>query len=410
MGGSCEPRQLVRDWRKVESLSSARVAKNQESYVNFRTVEARPLGLHRHVRAIRIRGSVQIISAASSAAVTRHAVLSLISNIKLSDVEGWRYIEGNIDGRMIEDAEFFRGGLFLAREPQNVGGAAANANTTTLVPIDLIIDLAGRVPGVAQTERLIPLAALQDREAEALKFTPRAALPFLGTANLGVTIGNYFQGDGVTQGLDVWIDVVDLPAANVPPRWGLRCYEKLDKSGSLDFPEATHLFAICRPMAEDAASDAGEALLVTVDGVTVKVGGQDVLSNASALDWATRDALILKSEPESIVSRGALMANFDLGKGLAASVSSRPWAIMLPPRNRESAPAGRVNFQFATNTANKIRVLHEFVMCGDASREARIRRAVGIKSAMRSQRGASLPEGLVIDKTGPVLVQDGGDE
>lgn len=412
MGGECAPAPVVRDWKLIAKLTESQAKKGAETSVRFNQIEPRPLGRIRHLRAIRVVGSVALLGTGTNLALSRHTLLGLVHNIKLSDSEGWNYLDG-CDARDIEDSEFFRGGLFVGREAKDAAAVAANvANAATVFgAIDFVIDLATRVPGPGQRERLIPVCALQERDAEAFKFKLKSTLPT--TLGAGLSIVNYYQPDNTTLGLQIWGDFVDLDGENVPPRWGLRDYEKFETSSQLDYPEATHLFAVVRPKAEDAALDAGEGTVIGISGVKVTAGGQDVLSNIDSTEWLQRDTYLQKSEPESFAARPTLLGAYGIGHEKAAVSSARTFGILLPPRNRKSAPAGRVTYKLETNPAGKIRVLHEFVMCNDATREAVLRKAGKMQDATRTQLApatgelVTLKAGTVVDKTGPVMLSKG---
>ncbi len=410
MGGACAPAPLVRDWRRVAVLTGKEAGPGRESFVKFHDIDAVSLGLHAHIRALRIVTSVKVLGdvASNNPSIPRHAMYSLISGLKLSDAEGWRFLDGDCDGRDIMDAEFFRDGLYRSREESGEAIAAALPAAGVTVPISLTIDLAGRVPGRRQAERLIPVAALHERETEAFRFKLRESFPFTAiTADL--TIEGYYRPDGVTPGVEIWADVVDLDKVNVPPRWALRNYEKSEPQDSFKYPDAQHLFLVVRPRAEDEiAANEGEELPEGIDGMTLKVGGRDVLSNMSAGEWLTRDAYLQLSEPESYLGAPTVFKELPIGRVNSLVTTPRAFAILLPPRSRHSAPAGRVTYAIETNPAAKIRVLHEIIKCGDPSREGAIKRATGMVGAQRSQvvGGAlvALPEGTIADKTGPVVV------
>lgn len=414
--GGCAPAPLVRDWRLVKRVSSDDFALGKEVSVRFRELEAKRNGRHVHVRALRIVTTLAIAAHGTPAneARTHHFLKSLIHAIQLSDSSGWKYLDG-LDGRSLDDHAFFDRGMFLTPPhlttaiPAGTALEGLTTNDASGVSCRMTweIDLAGRVGD--QTERLISVASLQARESEALKFRVRSSLPNPGSASYGaITFAQPTSGSQAA-GVEVWADVIELDALNEPPRWGLREYERREASGSFDHPEATHLYLVIRPFAEDEGTTTatGETLVDDYDSITLKVGGEDVLANTPHAEVRYRDLAIMESEPRSfhseLVAPAAGYLRNEAGGG------SYGMLMLLPPRPRESAPAGRINYRFGTFGPAKVRVLHHFVMCGDPKRSDEIKRSAGIKAAVGYQRdprdGAvkAVAAGSKLDTTAAVL-------
>jgi hypothetical protein len=396
MNGACAPAPLVRDWTLIRRLGATDFAAGRDVNVKFTETPARRMGKHTHVRALRVVSRVVFADLGSpdNRARTHHFLKSLLYGFFLSDCEGWRYLD-NIDGRSLDDLAFFDRGMLQmpphlvvdAQAGTALPGLTANFADPIETEIAWEIDLAGRVGD--PMERVIPVAALAARDAEAFGFRVRDGM--IKHSGESFSTISFYQptASGDTPGVEVWADLVDLDVVNEPARWGVRSYVTSEAEGSLLYPEATHTFAVVRPFAEDFydnEAQEGEALVDEYDGISVAVGGRDVLSNRKAAEVTYRDLANVSSEPRSYCGEAA----FDFALPVEAGAgASRGYLMLLPPRPRESAPAGRVTYKFEDFSPGSMRVLHSFVLCHDGGRRGDIiTRAAKMQSVARYQKRA----------------------
>lgn len=421
--GACAPKPMTRNWRLLERIGSDRWAAGKTVRVKFREMAPTVNGRHVHIRAIRIISTVAIAAAGSPSneARTHHFLRSLLEAFTFSDSEGHKYLDG-LDGRSLADHAFFDRGMFClpAHLAYAAGTLTALEGLTTddasgvSTRVTWEIDLAGRVGD--QGERLISLASLQARDAEALTFRVRSALPNPDSDSYGAITYAQPTDPQSTAGAEVWVDTVELDSVNVPPRWFVRDYERRESGFRLDYPEATHFYAVVRYRAEDkltSGSVVGEALVTGLDRVTVKVGGSDVESNTPRLELLNRDIATMESEPRSWYGEAQSALNLPRETGSSSSIG---FMGLLLPRPREFAPAGPCIVKFGTfSPEGFVRILHSGVLCGDGSRDAKILKASGISAAdakgyqQRASDGsiAAVSIDAKADKTGATMYTKG---
>jgi hypothetical protein len=392
--GGCAPKPYTRNWKLLERIGSDRWAAGKTVCVKFREMDAMREGRHVHIRAIRIVSTVAIAAAGSPSneARTHHFLRSLLENIVFSDSEGHKYFDG-LDGRSLHDHAFFDRSMYclpahLAYAPGTLTaleGLTTDDASGVSARVTWEIDLAGRVGD--QTERLIPLAALQARDAEALSFKLRSSLPNPDSDSYGAITYTQPTDPQSTAGAEVWVDTIELPGVNVPPRWFVREYERRESGFRLDHPEATHLYAVVRYRAEDkltSGSLVGEALVTGLDKVTVRVGGSDLESNTARLELLNRDIATMESEPRSWYGEAQSALNLPRETGSSSSIG---FMGLLLPRPREFAPAGPAIVKFgAFSPEGFVRILHCGVLCADGSRDAKILAAAKMQGAQGFQQ------------------------
>ena len=373
----CAPMPLVRDWQRVHVWGANEVAPGRQLRGDFRSIEPRQGQRFAHVRAIQVRGYVRLdVPGATNDAVSAYTLRKIAQDIRLQDVAGHAFIDG-ADGRDLVDDAFFDGGAFRQMEiGANATGVAKDRGVGKVtLPFEFTIDCAGRAPGASQTSRLILAAALQGADAQALEFRLLS-----GAVGTGVAVDGFFLDSGATKGgLEMWADVVNLDAIVKAPRYGLRAYFRKELSGAFDHPDATHEYVIARYRGGDATGDTGA--VATIDGVSIDVGGHPALKNIPAAELATRDALLMRdlhTAAALVDSGGETIGGLPQELATGNNYAGAGFLMLLPPRARQTAPAGRITYRFRAAPTEGVRVLHRFVLCDQESRERAYDKAAGV--------------------------------
>ncbi len=392
--GACPALPPTRRWKMVDRIGAARVALGTEVMVNLGGVPAQDsAGRFAHVRGIYFSANLRATTAGANVAYSAYSLRAMFSAMFLQDVSGHKFWSA-LDGRTILDDQFFRhnkqtnwpalktgvqAGLPVspgqagsptvsvdAGIPVNVGVATEN------YPISLYAPLATNNTGaiwVNPLQGLIPISALQREGADALKFTVAAALP--GTST-GITLVGLYNLAGVA-GLDVWLDLVYLPALVVDAPWQLETYTLTETSGVLKHPDRITEYAVIRHFPNDVngSNSVGQAQAQDVDGITLTAAGFTEVGGITQADARLRGMLFYSSDPDSAVSR--MNAAQDLPMLTAAGAALA--IVLYPYRSRETAASGPISFEYATREGNWTRYLHRTVKCQNEQRARAIAKA-----------------------------------
>lgn len=333
-----------------------------------------------HVRGIYFRAKANITRGATNVAYSARMLRALWQNLLLQDAAGHTYWGGTWDGRTILDDQFLRHGAMLnypshlrfgvqgVTDPvQTDNGIAVNEGAgTTNYDASLYCPLT-RATG-HELAGLIPLKLLTAKGAEALKFTVRSTLA--GTAT-GLTFNKFVRFDG-TDGVDVFFDIVwlsvdDSAALVIDAPWTIDNYTLNERQGALYHEDRTHEYVAIRMNEEDApqGATAGFAGAYDHDIITLRVGGQPVLSGAKKDDVAFRMRAFLGSMMGS--AQASNNATLDLPV-IDPTANVPALALLLPFQPRAMAPAGRVSYEYGTRPGAWTRYIHRTVACHSPQR------------------------------------------
>lgn len=389
----CASAPEPRDWKLVDRIDPARgAAPGQQVTVQWNAIAAQDtLGRYAHVRALEIRGSVVLTSDGANAAVTGYMLRSLIQNIFLSDAGAHMYYAA-LNGRTIIDDYWLR--HWRLPRPLNAIGAAVPAGNFN-ARIDLEMALVGRYPGASPIEGLIPLACLQMTDgSQGMRFTCGSVIAG-NPAPAGLTVVSFLRDDG-NPGLDIWADIVYLDQPVIDAPWSVREYILAAPNGTLKAEGAKTEYAAVRYFPEDAAANAGQQQAAAIDNVTLQCAGM-IFGQQRAIDLVQRQDLLAGSAPESATALG--LAN--LGQP-AEPGTTVPMLLILPQRSRETAPAGPVVYNFATQPAANQRFIHRTTDCDTSDRASRMLAAIKCGTSTCYQPGSTDPG--VNDATAPKVV------
>lgn len=379
--GVCDPAPPARRWILADRLDSSRAQLGQQVQVKLESVPWRDSrGRYAHVRGIFLAARLNITTVDDNAAVTAYMLRAVWGALFLVGIDGWQWLSG-VDGRVVMDDQWFREYTMRQFPFLGFGNPAAFPTRTTDAGVP-----ADTTPGVAEydcslyfplvptrtdggtnpLQGLIPLATLQRNGLDAFRFTLASTIPGAPT---GVTLTSIERYDG-TLGLDVWLDVVYLPAIIIDAPWKIDSYLLTETKGVLRYAEMATEYAYVRFFPNDTngtdpAPANGQQLADGIEGITVQAGGNVVLGGMQNADVLTTTTLFAASDRDS-----ALIANNATGE-LPHRTGDTPLALaLLPMRNRQDCAAGPISYDFATNTGTSVRFAHRVVGCHSESRGA----------------------------------------
>lgn len=376
--GVCSPMPPARKWVLADRVTQDRCQPGMEVQVRLDGVPATDtLGRKAHVRGILFNATaVNDIPGATNDAVSGYNMRSIWQALFLEDTSGHQYWQA-LDGRTILDDQWFRfyrlcqfPTLWFGAEgapfptissdqgiPANAGAGTIDRSVTLYAPL-------ARPAGVegSPLEGLIPLAALQRVGAGALRV--RIATEYAGSPS-----GVAFQSlqvdnlDGTTRaGMDVWLDVVYLPAFVIDAAWALREYTLSDQSGILRFPDQLTEYAHIRYFPEDTSPGSlysGQGLAAAHNGITLRVAGFTEMGGFQLGDAITRMVQTIASDIDSAIITG----NAQQAVPMADVNGNITQLFLLPNRPRDVAAAGPINYEYAERDAIFTRYVHRVVRC-----------------------------------------------
>lgn len=392
----CPAAPPTRHWILADRVSESRAQPGFTIDVRLQGVPARDsVGRIAHVRGIFIYANGQFACAANNAPVSAYQLRSLIQSIFLEDVTGHAFW-ASIDARTLLDDTFFRhwAGIdfpFLASGTQ--GGNLSpydatqdtdyglpsfpNGNPTAEAELSFYHPLVTLGPGMNPLAGLLPLAALQRRSNQG-SFRFKLGTQIAGAPS-GVGFSGVLNGEG-NAGLDVWLDVVYLPALAVDPAWNLDNYTLPDSSGILHKPEDASEHAIIRYFPEDVPGGnlSGQAACNLLDNLTLRIAGWTEMDGLSIQDARTRSLLFAASERDSALTRANAKQDlpwFVLGSQDASEITA---LVLVPYRQRGMGEAaGELNFKWSTMGGNSfVRYLHRTIGCNEKDRVNALAEAV----------------------------------
>jgi hypothetical protein len=396
---ACPAMPSPRNWVVADRVPVARAAPGRTVFADFMSLPVQnSRGEWAHVRAIKIAATTEVTLAAANTAVSGIDIRSIWQEIYLTDIGGHEYLS-SIDGRTVLFDSFLRNGLYRTAVPYIDG---SNGELTTnqgagAVSVDssLILDLVSRGPGASPLEGLITVAALQARGAQAFRF--RCASSF-ATSPVGVTVNGFEDPEG-TAGLWIMADIIYLPEPVIDAPWSLREYTLTEQSGSFHSPEARHEYLAMTPFSEDISNDDPCA---DVEGISLMVAGFSDLAGATNIEALYRQLSFEESEPQSARCLDQLEELY-FQVGVPAS-AIHPYLLLLPPRPRESAPAGPVSYKYTTRPQTSSRYTHRFTFCDDGARITKIKAAITKAPCGVQQIVGGATESGIVDSTLPKVL------
>lgn len=386
----CPAAPPARNWVLADRVSESRAQPGMVIDVRLNGVDARDsLGRIAHVRGIYIKAIGEFTLGATNDAVPAYQLRSLFYALMLEDVTGHAYWP-SLDARTLLDDTFFRHWAniqwpFMRTGTQgpnqyfptgtadyglatNVGAGATTRELSTYLPLSAL------GVGLNPFADLIPLAALQ-RQSSQGSFRFRLGTTIAGTPD-GVTFDGVLNGEG-NAGLDVWLDLVYLPALAVSPTWTVDNYTLPDSSGILRRPESSTELAVVRYFPEDNADSEvatpGQLGVNDLDTVTLKVAGYTIMNGLSQADWFQRQEIFYASERDSALTRANAEQDLPMANGSGALA-----LVLLPYRQKGTGEAsGDVNYKIQNMGGQPlIRFLHRTKDCNEAERAQEIGQAL----------------------------------
>jgi len=395
--GACVSTGAQRNWQLLQRADQTYAAPNNPTTMVLSASPVDAQGRVAHVRAIAFVGQVNVTTQAGNTAVSAYNLRGAVyRQLQLQDITGWNFIQG-FDARTVLDEIFFRhygkrAGIFgrehsagLAGQPrmptigQDEGVPSLGVLTTANYDCSLVWPFTRLDAEGNPLEGLVTLASLQQAIAGGglqLRFGATADLP---GSPAGVAINGYVRYDG-SAGIDLWGDIVYLPAVVADEPWNISHGVMQQQDGNLPFADRRWEMVALRYLPEDAAGMAGQALAQQCTGLTFTVGKNTFMSGMTNLDASTRMALFYGSSPYGGAVTDNAALDLPLWGGGANQNPGQPLALLvLPFAPRELAAAGTLSVLASTRTPTFWRWLARTVKCPDgpfvAARAAAIYRA-----------------------------------
>lgn len=399
----CKAMPPPRNFVLVDRVDATRCQKNMTVRVRLNEIDAIDnRGRFAHVRGFWLKavGHFAIDTGGGqtpSSAVSAYDLRSLWGDMRLKDTVGHSYFDA-LDGRDLLDDTFFRHwaeqtvnylhyGVQGSTQPQitaDNGLQSFNADQADVsVDLDLYYPLV--TYGGSPFEGLIPLAMLQRGGFDSFTFRIQPSLtnqsPPGGGAPIppvGVTFDHLSRSNG-DNGMDVWADIVYLPAYVIDAPWNLDSYTLQEMSGALKNEDRTTEYAHIRFHTDDNADSRaglyGQALAQSTDQTTITIAGEAVVAGYDKRDMASRGSMFYALEKDGAHARNNATQDLPMfaGGGLNFGDPDQALAVvLLPVRQRETAPAGAVHYKFSERDGDFTRFLHRTVECHSVARAQRI--------------------------------------
>lgn len=383
--GACVAAPPVRNWYRADRMDNDRCRPTNEVVVRYDGLPAiDSLGRHAHVRGIYLAARGVFNLAAGNVPVSAYNLRALWRAIFLQDSTGWQYLAALSDGRDILDDNFFRHGWARVHNPllqsgvqdlptptitqdagipQDAGAGQPVVGFSSDVSLYFPLVTLGR--GGNPIAGLIPLATLQRAASGGIRFRVGASSDLPGNDGTVTFTGlTRLNGD---PGMDVWLDIVYLPAILVPEAWQLDQYTQPEQNLVLHNPDRKTNLAVIRYKPEDAPALAGQALVSAMDGITLQLAGYTVMGGLTTSDFFTRQTLFAGSERDGAWTRDNAAQDLPLFNAQGPTAG-----VLLPFSFPRAAPAGDVVVQYAQRTPTFTRYLHRTTACHTKARVERI--------------------------------------
>lgn len=374
--GGCPDLPPDTDWVLADQLDVSRAAPGMLVNAKWDGLEEKDsAGRLGYLAGIRIRTNAVITVGVNNAAVDAYTLRGLIAAIILTDCGGHNYHE-NSDGRDVIDDWWTRNQRLPYVLDGNIGANVfPGVGGSVTVPIDIEFSLIRRTPDGNDFSRLLSIAAIKRRGAQAFQFRLAAAVAgSIPGAPVGLTLASFVRDDGVA-GLDIKVKPVYADPRKgiiVCGPWAVRNYERTERKDSLDGPGSIHEYAKARYRIEDAPNGgvAGQQNAGGINNMTVKCGGNALVVGQLLSDLRVRELMLQQSFPDSAVALGLV----NLAEPTDTGVTD-PSRTLLPPRPLDYAPSGTVTYEWQQPAAFT-RLLHSYTACDTAARAKKIQDAI----------------------------------
>lgn len=325
-----------------------------------------------HAKALHISAYAKLTVGAANDPINAQTLRGLFASIRIQLANG-QILAENIEGRQILLDHYFRTGgaaNLVHRTHFGIEGGPYPDVTdreaieedagagTAVVPISLTIHFSDPLAsGMALIRDLVPVALLEGDGDTGVTMQIRDEIP---GAPAGVTLeGIYSNAAGTRAGIDVWAEVVDLPAA-VSKGWSrIVQWAHPDTSGTLrGLPDKSRVIYCALTGTPSAIADH--------DALTVESGGIIMMKALKAEDAAMQTRLEAWSRPFGAerLNKASLAAPIEDDDGLHA-------LFLVPPRDRRAAPVAPVSFSFTRSTQQTSQYLARVVEPMTPERAAR---------------------------------------
>lgn len=417
----CPAAPPSRRWVLADRVPLARATPGNQITADLSAIPIRDtLGRIAHLRGFYIDATAAFTCAAASAAVSAYQLRSLIDQVILQDTTGHYYLP-NLEARTLMDDGFFRHLYDIQWRYLKAGaqvgnafgpaitadfGLAQNLNAQVTRQLSVYFPFTTLNPEYSVLQGLIPLAGVQGVGAfqGALRFRLGTVLKGDAASVLGITFTGVTNGDGVA-GLDVWADVVYLPAVVSTP-WTLDSYTLPQLTGSLPHGDAATEHAWVRFLPEDAAGNTGQALVANLNLFSTTIAGfNELTANMTTLaEYARRMDLYLASDPMSALQRAN--AKGDLPVRTTPGTDATLAALNIVPYRQagNGEASGPVIFGVQTNpNVAQTRYVQRVVECVTADWHGQLVEASQCSPCGASQMVAASSNGKGTQKKGAVV-------
>lgn len=389
---ACQPRSPARQTLLVDRVDPTRCKPNQEVIVGLDSIPmVDKLGRIAHLRGIYLACKGRFTSGGANDAVTAHALRGLFRSMYMTDRTGHDYLNA-LDFRQLIDDVYFRcnylgqwpplsygvGGALVPTQVDN--GIAANVPAGTIdVELSSYFPLVSPRESHSPFEGMIPVQFLVEAQQGGFRFTIGSVIPGNGSTPIAdLTFNKLIREDG-QDGMDVYADVVYLPALVVDSAWAIYndTYTKL--SGLLNHWDERTDYAWVRYLEEDdflaVNGKFGLRLAENYSGISVQTGGTVLFGGLTQNDWFNRTLLQVAMDPQSSMVR----QNASLELPLTNALRTQSYAAhLIPSRGRETSVQGGVNYNFQSRDCTTTRVAQRTSHCMTNGRMDAMRDSCGV--------------------------------
>lgn len=388
--GACRPLPPGRNWVLADRVSESRATIGNTVQVRLDAVPTRDSrGRWAHVRGVYFEAVGTYTSEAMAAAVSAYDLRAWLDALVMEDVTSHQYWP-TITGRTILDDQYFR--EYVLRQlpylhfgvqgdlPNITDDLGVPANST-MSPVTTDVDISVYAPLVATRvdgggnplEGLIPLASLQRQGVDALRFRIRQSIPGVTAVTFdAISRPSPTLGGDIVAGMNVWLDLVYLPAIVLDAPWCLDEYTLPDQSGTLRHASEKTEYAWLRYFPEDDPDGqaAGQTAVQGLEGYTVQVDGMAIVNGLQSAEMTARMLRFVQSDRDSAITRDNAAQDLPL-------IDGGPLAMaLLPMRGRESCAAGPVTYEYAQSPNSFYRYVQRSVGCHSAERARALQSAL----------------------------------
>lgn len=398
---ACQPMSPARQKMLIDRVDPTRCRKNQVVQVAIDAIPAVDAqGRIAHLRGIYLAAKARFtFSGGANVAQSKHSMLSLWQALFMTDVTGHDYTSG-VDVRTWVDDTYFRTNLLAQWPPLHYG--TQGPYVPTLIDtgiangmgdgshdfdVSVYLPLASPRMDHSPLEGMIPVPMLTAATAGALKFRVGPNMLYLPGVNAdNITFDKLIRPDG-DDGMDIYADVVYLPALIADPTWTLYSDTYANNNGKLLHSNERTIYAWVRYLEEDdfqsTNGKTGLRLAENYNGITVMLaatgtvllGGVTGGLQGTFNDWYMKMMIDVAMDQYGSLNRQQPALELPLTNIDGTQQYAAP---LIQSRGQETAVQGEISYKFTKRDCTQTRVQHRTNNCHTVQRIEAMKDAAGI--------------------------------